>query len=199
MPILPQFLVDKALNLLYNNKQRFTMRLCGQLRGAVMLFELKSVFQNDGETKELSYKLDIADIDIDGVFPFKTPVNVTAKAHNRASLVTLYLECGFDYVRNCDRCGEEFTKHMKMEFSHKLAQTLVDDGNDDYIETPDFKLELDEIVVTDILLSLPQKNLCKDDCKGLCQICGQNLNKGECSCDKRQIDPRLEILKQFID
>lgn len=164
-----------------------------------MLFELKSVFLTEGEEKQVKYKLDVADIDIDGVFPFRTPVDVTATANNRASLVTLTLGCTFDYVRNCDRCGDEFMSKMDMTFTHKLAQTLVDDGNDDYIETPDFKLELDEVVISDILLSLPQKNLCKKDCKGLCQSCGKNLNEGECTCDKRQIDPRLEILKQFMD
>ena len=65
-----------------------------------MLFELKSVFLTEGEEKQVKYKLDVADIDIDGVFPFKTPVDVTATATNRASLVTLTLTCTFDYVRN---------------------------------------------------------------------------------------------------
>lgn len=164
-----------------------------------MLFELKSVFQNEGEEKQVNYKLDIADIDIDGVFPFRTPIDVTATAKNRASLVSLTIRACFSYSRSCDRCSTDFTREMDMIFEHKLAQTLVDDGNDDYIETPDFKLELDDIVISDILLSLPQKNLCKDDCKGLCQICGKNLNEGDCSCDKREIDPRLEMLKQFMD
>lgn len=164
-----------------------------------MLFELKSVFQNEGEEKQVNYKLDIADIDIDGVFPFRTPIDVTATAKNRASLVSLSIRACFSYSRSCDRCSTDFTREMDLLFEHKLAQTLVDDGNDDYIETPDFKLELDDIVVSDILLSLPQKNLCKDDCKGLCQICGKNLNEGDCSCDKREIDPRLEMLKQFMD
>ncbi|MCI6616081.1 DUF177 domain-containing protein [Ruminococcus sp.] len=164
-----------------------------------MLFELKSVFQNEGEEKQVNYKLDIADIDIDGVFPFGTPIDVTATAKNRASLVSLTIRACFSYSRSCDRCSTDFTREMDMLFEHKLAQTLVDDGNDDYIETPDFKLELDDIVISDILLSLPQKNLCKDDCKGLCQICGKNLNEGDCSCDKREIDPRLEMLKQFMD
>lgn len=164
-----------------------------------MLFELKSVFQNEGEEKKVNYKLDIADIDIDGVFPFRTPIDVTATAKNRASLVSLTIRACFSYSRSCDRCSTDFTREMDMLFEHKLAQTLVDDGNDDYIETPDFKLELDDIVTSDILLSLPQKNLCKDDCKGLCQICGKNLNEGDCSCDKREIDPRLEMLKQFMD
>ncbi|MGN0490127.1 YceD family protein [Ruminococcus sp.] len=164
-----------------------------------MLFELKSVFQNEGEEKQVNYKLDIADIDIDGVCPFRTPIDVTATAKNRASLVSLTIRACFSYSRSCDRCSTDFTREMDMLFEHKLAQTLVDDGNDDYIETPDFKLELDDIVISDILLSLPQKNLCKDDCKGLCQICGKNLNEGDCSCDKREIDPRLEMLKQFMD
>ena len=164
-----------------------------------MLFELKSVFQNEGEEKQVNYKLDIADIDIDGVFPFRTPIDVTATAKNRASLVSLTIRACFSYSRSCDRCSTDFTREMDMLFEHKLAQTLVDDGNDDYIETPDFKLELDDIVISDILLSFPQKNLCKDDCKGLCQICGKNLNEGDCSCDKREIDPRLEMLKQFMD
>lgn len=164
-----------------------------------MLFEIKSVFQNEGEEKQVNYKLDIADIDIDGVFPFRTPIDVTATAKNRASLVSLTIRACFSYSRSCDRCSTDFTREMDMLFEHKLAQTLVDDGNDDYIETPDFKLELDDIVISDILLSLPQKNLCKDDCKGLCQICGKNLNEGDCSCDKREIDPRLEMLKQFMD
>ncbi len=164
-----------------------------------MLFELKSVFMNEGEVKQTQYELDMAEIDVDGVFPFKTPICVSAAAENRASLVTVYLDLSFDYTRSCDRCGEDFTRQMKMRFAHRLVQTLADDGNDDYIETPDFTLELDEIVVSDILLSLPSKNLCRDDCKGLCQICGKNLNCGDCSCDKRQIDSRLEVLKQFMD
>ncbi len=164
-----------------------------------MLFELKSVFLNVGEEKELSYQLDISDIDIDGAFPFKSPVTVTATASNTASLVTLALNCRFDYQRSCDRCGEQCTVEQNMNFAHKLAQTLVDEGNDDYIETPDFTIELDEVVISDILLSLPQKFLCSEDCKGLCSKCGKNLNLGDCGCDKREIDPRLAILKQLME
>lgn len=164
-----------------------------------MLFELKSVFQNDGEEKQISYELDFSDIDIDGVYPFKTPVKVVATAKNKASLVSLLLEVDFDYTRSCDRCCEVYVRKTKMSFTHNLAQTLVDDGNDDYIETPDFKLELDDIVISDVLLSLPQKNLCRENCKGLCSNCGQNLNEGDCSCEKKQIDSRLEILKQLMN
>ena len=168
-------------------------------RGAVMLFELKTVFLNEDCEQQLNYEIDLSDIDIDGVFPFTSPVAVTATARNRAGIITLTLDCGYDYSRCCDRCGEQCTVEQNMNFAHKLAQTLVDEGNDDYIETPDFTIELDEVVISDILLSLPQKFLCSDDCRGLCPKCGKNLNLGDCGCDKREIDPRLAILKQLME
>ena len=170
-----------------------------RFRGESMLFELKSVFLADGGSSEIRYEPDITDIDIDGIFPFTTPVAVTATAVNRASLVTLTLDCEYGYCRPCDRCGESFTRREEKVFVHKLAQTLADEGNDDYIETPDFTVELDEVVISDILLNLPQKNLCKEACKGLCPVCGQNLNLGTCSCSGESVDPRLAVLKQLMD
>lgn len=164
-----------------------------------MLFDLKTVFLNEGETKRLSYERDISDISIDGAFPFISPMRITAAASNRASLVTLTLNCEYDYERPCDRCSSLIKGTQKHSFEHRLVQTLVDDSNDDYIETPDFTLELDEVAITDIILSYPQKFLCKKDCKGLCQQCGKNLNDGDCGCSKKSVDPRLEILKQFIN
>ncbi|MBQ8120226.1 MAG: DUF177 domain-containing protein, partial [Ruminococcus sp.] len=41
-----------------------------------------------------------------------------------------------------------------------------------------------ELAVSDLLLQLPTKILCKDDCKGLCYTCGHNLYEGECGCNK---------------
>ena len=154
-----------------------------------MLFELKSVFLADGESSEIRYELDITDIDIDGIFPFTSPVSVTATAVNRASLVTLTLD---------DRCGTELSGTERKLFEHRLVQTLVDETNDDYIETPDFTLELDEVVISDIILHYPQKFLCSEDCKGLCPVCGKNRNEGDCGCEKQTVDPRLEILKQLM-
>ena len=164
-----------------------------------MLFELKTVFLNEGSEQQLQYALDLSSVELDGVFPFTSPVSVTATARNRASLVTLTLDCVYDYRRSCDRCGEDFTRREQKHFAHMLAQTLVDEGNDDYIETPDFTVELDEVVLTDVLLHLPSMNLCREDCKGLCPQCGQNLNLGACGCRAKAVDPRLAVLQQLMD
>lgn len=164
-----------------------------------MLLQLKEVFLNEGKRLDVDYSLPMSGFDIKGDYPFKSPVKVSASAVNRASLVELKVKAVFDYTTRCDRCFDEIVKRFEFTFVHGLAVSLIDDENDDYIETPDYTLELDEVVISDILLNLPSKILCKDDCKGICPKCGKNLNHGECDCDKTEIDSRLEILKQLID
>ncbi len=50
-----------------------------------------------------------------------------------------------------------------------------------------------------LLVLIPIKPLCKPDCKGLCPICGTNLNKATCNCSKERFDPRWEALKRLKD
>jgi uncharacterized protein len=49
------------------------------------------------------------------------------------------------------------------------------------------------------MLSLPIKRLCDEQCKGLCQVCGADLNEGECGCVVEEIDPRLATLRDLLD
>ena len=58
-------------------------------------------------------------------------------------------------------------------------------------------LDITDIVRESILAELPQKVLCKDDCRGLCPKCGKNLNQGQCDCDLHEVDPRLAILAKL--
>lgn len=56
-------------------------------------------------------------------------------------------------------------------------------------------LQLEDVVREQVLLALPGKTICRDDCKGLCADCGTNLNAGACDCSKRQtLDPRWNAL-----
>lgn len=55
-------------------------------------------------------------------------------------------------------------------------------------------LELEDVVREQVLLTLPGRTLCKDDCKGLCAHCGQNLNDGTCNCAHTVTDPRWNAL-----
>jgi uncharacterized protein len=58
-------------------------------------------------------------------------------------------------------------------------------------------IDLDPLVREQVLLALPMQAACREDCKGLCGSCGQNLNEGECGCARTQVDPRLAALKNI--
>ena len=60
------------------------------------------------------------------------------------------------------------------------------------------EVDTDEILLAQVALEMPSKNLCRPDCKGLCPKCGADLNEGDCGCPKdERVDPRLEKLKDF--
>ena len=60
------------------------------------------------------------------------------------------------------------------------VELLENDLNLDFIN--DNFLELDQIIREQLILNLPMKTLCRKECKGLCPLCGSNLNAGTCSC-----------------
>ncbi len=58
-------------------------------------------------------------------------------------------------------------------------------------------IDLDPILREQVLLALPVSVVCREDCKGLCSVCGQNLNERECGCERKVLDPRLAALKDI--
>ena len=164
-----------------------------------MILDLKSVFLNESSVLEQSYSFSMADVVIDGIHPFVSPVVTQIRAENRAGIVRLFLAAVFDLAKPCDRCGADVTRNFQMKFEHYLAISLSGDQNDDYIETPDYTLDIDELLRSDIILELPSKYLCREDCKGLCPVCGANRNIVQCDCTINHTDPRLEALRQLMN
>ena len=163
-----------------------------------MLLDLKDIFVSDGASKDVSYTLSMSDVEVMGERPFNSPVQIQAHVENKAGMVTLNIDADFVYVTECCRCLAPIERRFDYHFSHKIIENLEEDFNDDYIEAPDLTLDLDELSSSDILLELPARFLCREDCQGLCQKCGHNLNLGECGCDKTEVDPRLEALKELL-
>ncbi len=162
-----------------------------------MIIELKQVFDIVDESLEFDYSLDLSDYELFSDKPFISPVNVKGKVFNRAGIVSLNYTSDFTLKLHCDRCLEVFNRDYHFSFEQILVTKLNTD-NDEYILVNDFKLDLDELCLSDILLNLPSKLLCSHDCKGLCIKCGINLNQQSCLCKKNEVDPRLEVLSQLL-
>ena len=146
-----------------------------------MNIQLRQLFDIVGECVEIDYSISPDELKDISAYSFASPVTIKGKIQNRAGVVRLTYESSAELALECDRCLTQFVREFCYSFEHILvASTNTDD--DEYVVCPNNILDLNELAVSDLLLELPTKILCKDDCKGLCYTCGKNLNEGECSC-----------------
>ena len=103
---------------------------------------------------------------------------------------------------SCDRCLEEFDS----EFSASIEQmyqlgsgTLDDDDEVEILPADTREINIDKVIQDVFMMSKPIQLLCSESCKGLCAICGINLNEKQCNCNTDHIDPRLEKLKSLLN
>ena len=102
----------------------------------------------------------------------------------------------------CDRCLEPVRTEMYFDIDKDIdmqeaSGEIEDEEEKDYIDG--YNLDVDKLVFGEILLLIPGKTLCKEDCKGLCLRCGANLNEGECGCDRESLDPRMSVFKDILN
>ncbi len=164
-----------------------------------MKLDLNRIFDQPGESLLAEHRVDLSSICLWGRCPFTEPVAVKAEVQNRAGVVTLDLSADFTLSLACDRCLADFKRRFTPSFVHTLVRELSGKDEDAYLVLPDGKLDLDELTAANLVLELPMKILCKQDCKGLCDQCGCNLNETVCGCDHKVADPRLAALDRFFD
>lgn len=107
-------------------------------------------------------------------------------------------------VLECSRCLEPFRLPLFLPlgwFVRRVeALTSEDELPDGEFEILPETQELDFTgrVRETIIFNLPAKPLCRSDCRGLCPVCGQNLNNRECACRREAADPRWDGLRRLM-
>ena len=130
---------------------------------------------------------------------FTEPITVTGYVKNMAGYMVLSANVKVSYSTVCARCIEPVSNTLEISFEKDIASSGdVSEDNDDYVIIEDKKFDMLPVVEEEIMLEMPSRTLCKEDCLGLCQKCGKNLNEGDCDCDKKEVDPRLAILKTLL-
>ena len=152
----------------------------------------------DGE-HEFRFEEDIRKLDLEKPFVGKyyTKVNLSKYLNqlvlDAATSVKAELEC--------DRCAKIYSTQIesryKMVYLHDQPE-----GQDDLVDVTYITRDTDKIDITEdvrdyILLAVPMKKLCNEDCKGLCPRCGKNLNDGQCSCSPEEVDNRWKPLLEL--
>lgn len=102
----------------------------------------------------------------------------------------------------CGRCLTEVLTEISFQIDRELR--ITEDGiKDGDLEEAAYLngvyLDADRLIYEEILMNWPMNVLCKDDCKGICKVCGQNLNRGDCDCQKTEPDPRMAAIQDIFN
>lgn len=147
-----------------------------------MKLNVRQVFNVVGERKTLDINIPLRELEDIRGFTFSTPISIKGEIYNRADVVNLdfNITCTLDLL--CDRCLKPFQREYSYDFKHTVVKSTTQNRDDEYIIADGDFIDVTDIAICDLLLRLPMKILCKEDCKGLCQNCGANLNDGDCGC-----------------
>ncbi len=152
---------------------------------------------------EHTYRPEEIDLDEEGA-QVVAEAAVRGGATRKGEQVRLRGEIRTEVELLCDRCAAPERAPLAVEFDTSFIPLEVEAVKAENVELQAEDLilaayegdavDLDELVREQILLALPSRHLCREDCKGLCQKCGANLNAGDCSCEQGEVDPRWAAL-----
>lgn len=146
-------------------------------------------------------------------YTFDNPIRVFCSVHTSDDLAVLKVKVKTEVIVECARCLETFDEAVSGEFSlvvRKLRKGEIlrspsdeseeSDENDILVIDNDTnEVEIGEYIHDALLLELPLKPVCREDCLGLCSVCGANLNEGDCGCKKGPSDGRWNVLSELLD
>ena len=133
-------------------------------------------------------------------YPNPLLLNIYVDRLDNIYRVKVNVKTGTKYT--CDRCLESFDMEIdeSIEQIYQLGSGALDeDGEVAFLPADTNEINIDNIIQEVFIMSRSIKALCSGSCKGLCSICGTNLNIKQCKCETKNIDPRLEKLKSLLN
>lgn len=120
---------------------------------------------------------------------------------------TVFIKGGLSATLNlaCSRCLEDVMLPVSGDFAYTMEPKKPENREEVELEAEELEIsyyegdfiDLAPIIYEQVILQIPLKPLCSEDCKGLCPRCGTNLNLSSCNCNLEVIDERLAALKNF--
>lgn len=169
-----------------------------------MLINVSELLSNDGEFKTYSAHLDMEIFKSSmGEFPIVKCDDFSINVLNEGNR-KLKVDAAGSLVLDipCDRCLKSVETDIEFTIDCVINMDLSDSEGIE-VEDQDFvdgyNLDIDKMIYPEILINFPDKTLCKEDCLGLCLVCGHDLNESECGCDRRSLDPRMSVIQDIFN
>ena len=159
-----------------------------------MVIDVSDIIKHYGTSKKILFNEELPQLN-DSDIKFVEPVEFNGEITNNGRLLILSGNLKSKVKVNCDKCLKEFVHNLDIEINETFSNEEDEDVANLIINNSIF---ITQIVNDNLLLNMPMKFVCSDDCKGLCQICGKNNNLEDCSCNDEDIDPRLLKLKELL-
>ena len=169
-----------------------------------MLINLSDVLSDQHKTVEETVRLEMEEIRLQsGTYPIisKEPVHVRVE-HIRGKELLVNAETMIVVAIPCDRCLDDVKREFVLDCAKHVDVGLSDAELTEELDESNFidgyHLDVDKLLSNEILSGWPEKVLCKEDCKGLCPVCGQNLNTKSCDCEDTGLDPRMSVVRDLF-
>lgn len=120
------------------------------------------------------------DLDLSATEPAFSQVRIEGKLRNVVGVMTFRASVSGTCTAPCDRCLQDSVLSLQADLKTVLT---LDSSEDDSVTVENGRIDLEKTAYDALVLALPIKILCKEDCLGLCPVCGKNLNDGDCGCN----------------
>lgn len=145
-----------------------------------MVINVKNALRNTGEIFKIEGSLEYEPVELMGRIIFDGPVAFEGEICSNGEGVVLTGRAQANARMNCNRCDREFIMPINAKVNE--IYYLVSAPEHERILKDGQWISLDEPVLESILMEIPIERICREDCKGLCGICGCDLNEGNCGC-----------------
>lgn len=185
-----------------------------------MKANIASLLGNVGATASFHFSEGIGSITGDeGEMRLDGPVSADVSLINTGNRLLADFDVSANVAARCSRCLSKFTFPVRLKFEEEYRRAAetgtkaqrpgeadrpvgteeIEDetGTEVFVFYGD-NIDFEEAVRQNLILALPMKFVCSETCKGLCPVCGKNLNEGECGC-RRDEDDRWSPLREVLD
>jgi uncharacterized protein len=164
----------------------------------VLQLNVARLKRSPGDTARYDLTAELPALELqDESMRFSGPVKAGLDVDNTGPVLAVKGEVSGKLTLTCGRCLEPF----EYSFDVPVEETYAPDTGGEKGEAVPFSgdiLDITPEVLKSIILALPMKAVCREDCRGLCPKCGKNLNEGRCDCESEDIDPRFSVLKDLF-
>lgn len=172
-----------------------------------MQIHLSEILSQEGKTVEKNMELERTSFQLKGEeFPIveKSPVKLVLTNKGNQKLL-IKAKANLSVAIPCGRCLKDVITEFCLDFSREADMKLSEEERQEQLDENNYiagyQLDVDALIADEVVLQWPMKVLCKEDCQGICSVCGQDLNLKQCGCDRTVLDPRmaafLDIFEQF--